>query len=99
MLDKKVTLVFNTQGLSDTGSPYQTSTEKEVWAHLYWLKGSEIEADGVSHTRKKVVFEIRFIDGINGLSQIIYRGDKYDVEDYREKGRFAFLQIGCIRNE
>jgi hypothetical protein len=85
--------------MSDTGSPVKTSTEKVVWAHLYWLKGSEIEADGVTHTRKKVVFEIRWIEGINGLGEIIYRGDRYDVEDYREKGRYAFLQIGCVRNE
>lgn len=98
-LDKPVIVIYKTRQVSASGSIYFSETEKETWAGTYFLKGRELETKGASNFRVSVVFEMRFFEGIDSAIAISYKGKRYDVEDYREKGRNDRVQLGCVRNE
>lgn len=79
------------------GSPiYAPPTEHEVWAHVSQQSGREFFAAGGIQSERKVVFRLRWIDGIRVVDTVHYGGRAHNIQEVRELGRREGLELHTV---
>lgn len=70
----------------------------EVWASVTRQTGREF-VQGQTIGEGRVVFTMRYRDGIEPDMRIRYNGSLYDIQDVRELGRRAGLELQTISHD
>lgn len=91
------------QATTSTGSFGETllswNTLGEFWAeYIPGVGQEEFDANQRSNERR-VVFELLYTPGINNRMEVLYDGEKYDIESIVEVGRRDRLRLICTSRE
>ena len=95
-LDRKVDIVSISNSTDDYGANIETETITSHWANIKWLNSEEDESSGDKRANYKIDVLIRYKSGVTSLSKVIYEGNRYDIQGYKEIGRKGFLLLSCL---
>lgn len=98
-MDRLVALQSQAQGVAANGERTGSwSTYASVWAEMREISGREVIASGTDQAQKQVIFFIRYRSDVTERHRMSYDGDFYDIENIREIGRRAGLELRCTRH-
>lgn len=66
------------------------------WAQVIQQSGREFFEAGGLEAVQRVVFRMRWREGITPLDRVIYRGIAYNIQDVRELGRAAGIELHAV---
>lgn len=93
-MDRRITLYNYIETKSDTGEPVKTySLLRTVWAKVEYKTAQETVMQSLPEALATLTFTIRYIDGIDEKTRIIYQSVNYDIIGMAEIGRKRFWQI------
>lgn len=79
---------------SDYGSSENTYTlYQRTRAEVRFLNGAEIMQNSAATNTTNVTFYLRLKEGIDETMQVIYRGDKYNIEVIEEDRKRKMLKL------
>jgi SPP1 family predicted phage head-tail adaptor len=96
-MDRRISIEHYTTVPDEYGNEIPTWTEMaNVWAAVQQESGREfIQASAVTPERR-VVFRIRWMDGITTAHRVIYDGRQHNVHEARELGRREGIELHTI---
>lgn len=94
IMDRRITVQHYTTVDDGYGNEIPTWADlATVWASVQQESGREfIQASAITPERR-VVFRIRWIDGITTTHRVIYEGRQHDIHQVREIGRREGLEL------
>lgn len=93
-LDRRITIERVTIGESPSGEPTETwNALATVWAKVEQQGGREFFASAQEVSERKVVFRIRWIEGLTVLDRVVCDGDVHDIHEVRRLGRKEGLEL------
>ncbi len=98
LLYRRVTLQRFTEIDDGWGTVQEWADLFSTRAQVLQQSGREFfEAGGLAAVRR-VVFRLRFRAGVTVLDRVMYRGLAHNIEDVRELGRGAGLELHTVAN-
>jgi SPP1 family predicted phage head-tail adaptor len=96
-MDRRVSIERDTTVPDDYGNEIPTWTEMaNVWAAVQQESGREfIQASAVTPERR-VVFRIRWMEGITTAHRVTYDGRHHNIHEVRELGRREGIELHTI---
>lgn len=95
-LDRRIMIQRLTTGESPSGEPIETwDTIATVWAKADQQGGREFFATAQEVSERKVVFRIRWIEGLTVLDRVVLDGAEHDIEEVRRLGRKEGIELHC----
>mgnify|MGYP001765327238 CR=1 FL=1 len=64
-----------------------------VWAEVKQESGREFFAAAAIQSERKVVFRLRWLDGITVVHRVLYGGREHNIHEVRELGRQEGLEL------
>lgn len=93
-LDRRITIENIVIGQSPSGEPIETWTPvATVWAEVQQQSGREFFATAQTVSERRVVFKLRWLAGITVLHRVIYDAREHNIQEVREIGRRAGLEL------
>ena len=93
-LDRRITIERVTITFSETGEPIETwNVLATVWAQVQQQGGREFFATVQEVSVRKVVFRIRWIEGLTVLDHVVCDGEVHDIEEVRRLGRKEGVEL------
>lgn len=93
-IDRRITIERVTIETSPSGSPIETwNPLATVWAKVDQQGGREFFASAQQVSERKVVFRIRWIDGLTVLDRVMCDGEVHDIHEVRRLGRKEGLEL------
>lgn len=95
-LDRRITIERVTIETSPSGEPIETwNALATVWAKVDQQGGREFFATVQEVSERKVVFRIRWIEGLTVLDRVVLDGAVHDIEEVRRLGRKEGVELHC----
>lgn len=95
-LDRRIIIERATITYSPSGSPIETwEPLATVWAKVDQQGGREFFATAQEVSERKVVFRIRWIEGLTVLDRVICDEVQYNIEEVRRLGRKEGVELHC----
>ncbi|MDP2330414.1 MAG: phage head closure protein [Reyranella sp.] len=95
-LDRRITIERFTETQGPSGEPIlEWNALATVWAKVDQQGGREFFASIQEVSERKVVFRIRWIEGLTVLDRVVCDGDLHDIEEVRRLGRKEGLELHC----
>lgn len=93
-MDRRITIQERHETESPSGAPIITWEDvATVWAEVQQQGGREFFAAVQVVSERRVVFRLRWLDGITVLHRVIYEDREHDIAEVRELGRRAGLEL------
>jgi len=93
-LDRRITIERFTETQAPDGSPIQTwEPLATVWAKVDQQGGQEFFASVQEVSERKVVFRIRWIEGLTVLDRVMLDGAEHDIHEVRRLGRKEGVEL------
>jgi len=93
-MDRRVTIQAYSYETDGYGGIIETWTDvAEVWAQVTQQSGREFFGAGSIQSERKVVFRVRWLDGITMLHRVIYGEREHNIHEVRELGRQEGLEL------
>ena len=93
-LDRRISIERFTSTVSDTGEPIETwANLATVWAKVDQQSGREFFATVQEVSERKVVFRIRWIEGLIVLDRVVCDGVMHDIHEVRRLGRKEGVEL------
>ena len=93
-LDRRISIERFTSTVSDTGEPIETWTNLATrWAKVDQQSGREFFAAPQEVSERKVVFRIRWIEGLTVRDRVICDGAVHDIVEVRRLGRKEGVEL------
>lgn len=93
-MDRRILIQSYSYETDEYGGTIDTWTDvAEVWANVTQQSGREFFGAGTIQSERKVVFRLRWLDGITVLHRIVYDGRDHDIQEVRELGRKEGLEL------
>lgn len=93
-LDRRITIERATIEYSGSGEPIETwNALATVWAKVDQQGGREFFATAQEVSERKVVFRIRWIEGLNVLDRVMLDGAEHDIHEVRRLGRKEGVEL------
>ena len=93
-LDRSITIERFTTGESPSGEPIETwEPLATVWAKVDQQGGREFFATVQEVSERKVVFRIRWIEGLTVLDRVMLDGAQHDIHEVRRLGRKEGVEL------
>lgn len=95
-IDRRITIERFTQTQAPDGSPIETwAPLGTVWAKVDQQGGREFFATAQEVSERKVVFRIRWIEGLTVLDRVMCDGAEHDIVEVRRLGRKEGVELHC----
>lgn len=75
------------------------TTYETVWATVREMPAREILADQTEQAQKRLVFFIYWHDTVSERHCVSYNGSLYDIENIREIGYRAGMELSTVRHQ
>ena len=93
-MDRRITIQERITGESPSGEPIITWEDVgTVWAQVQQQSGREFFAAQQVISERRVVFRLRWLDGITVLHRVIYDDREHDIHEVRELGRREGIEL------
>jgi SPP1 family predicted phage head-tail adaptor len=92
-MDRRITIQQVTLVDDGFGHVEEWADLATVWAEVKQESGREFFAAGGIQSDRKVVFRLRWIDGITVVHRVIYSGREHNIHEVRELGREVGLEL------
>ncbi len=93
-MDRWITIQSVEYVFDDFGGFEEVWTDvADVWAHVSQQSGREFFAAGGIQSERKVVFRLRWLDGITVIHRVVYDGREHNIHEVRELGRREGLEL------
>jgi SPP1 family predicted phage head-tail adaptor len=93
-MDRRITIDERTETYSPSGEPIIVwEPIATVWAEVQQQSGREFFASQQTVSERRVVFRLRWLDGITVLHRVRYDGREHDIQEVRELGRGVGLEL------
>jgi len=95
-LDRRITIERVTLGQSPIGEPIETwNAFATIWAKVDQQGGREFFATVQEVSQRRVVFRIRWIEGLTVLDRVVCDSEVHDIEEVRRLGRKEGIELHC----
>ena len=93
-IDRRITIERLTVTYSESGEPIQAwEAVATVWAKVEQQGGREFFATAQEVSERKVVFRIRWIEGLTVLDRVMLDGAVHDIHEVRRLGRKEGVEL------
>ena len=93
-MDRRITIQVYSYETDGIGGIIESWTDfAEVWAQVTQQSGREFFGAGAIQSERKVVFRLRWLDGITVLHRVVFGGREYNIHEVRELGRHEGLEL------
>ncbi|NQW09556.1 MAG: phage head closure protein [Alphaproteobacteria bacterium] len=93
-LDRRITLQGVEYIFDDYGGYGEVWTDVGTfWAEVKQESGREFFAYGGINSERKVIFRLRWVDGITVVHRVIYDEREHNIHEVRELGRQEGLEL------
>ena len=98
-LDRQITIRRFTSGGDDGyGNQIEIWTDlATVWAEVKQSNGREFLDAGRISDEHRVVFKVRWMDGVLTTDRILYAGIEHDIVEVRELGRREGIELHSLK--
>lgn len=91
-MDRHLTIQRLTYANGPLGVVEQWADHLSLWAEMKQESGQEFFAAATVNSERKVIFRIRWVD-VTVLDRVAYGGRNYDINEVRELGRKAGIEL------
>ena len=96
-MDRRVTIQERHIVYDSYGAPQETWADlATVWAEVRQEGGREFFSTPGVQSERKVIFRMRWMDGITVLHQVLYAGREHNIHQVRELGRRNGLELHTV---
>jgi SPP1 family predicted phage head-tail adaptor len=93
-LDRRIVIQTVTETQDGYGGLVEAwSTFAEVWARKMEQSSKEFFASAQENAEQLVVFRTRWLSGVTTKMRVLYDGQLYDIEGWKELGRREGLEL------
>lgn len=100
-LDRRIT-IQREEVVGDDGFGNEITDWVDVvttWARVVQASGREFFAAAAIQSETKVMFKLRFMDGITVIDRVVYDGRNHDIHEVKELGRREGLELHTSTND
>lgn len=93
-MDRRITIQYYTEESDEFGGQILTWHDlATVWAEVRQEGGREFFAQATIQSERKVIFRLRWIDGVSVLDRVSYDGRLHNIHQVKELGRQDGLEF------